>query len=189
MAGTARPSGPEASSQAACDLGRGQAEHRGHGAGPLPAGLEHELAPAAHQAGGVHIAQGPGGDVRAVLAQAVTRRRARRAEPVAHHGEHRGGMGQDGGLGVVGQGQLVLGAFPHQAGEGGAQRFVDGRERIPGGRKSLGQVLAHSDLLCPLAGTHHHGHHRMTVLPQVNPAPKATSSRSEPGFTLPSVMA
>ena len=127
--------------------------------------------------------------MRAVLAQAVTRPRARHAEPVSHHGEHRRGMGQDGGLGVMGQGQLLLRAFPHQAREGGAQRFIDGRERIPGCRESLGQILAHSDLLCPLPGTHHHGHHRMTVLPQVNPAPKATSRRSEPDFTLPSVMA
>ena len=34
----------------------------------------------------------------------------------------------------------------------------------------------------PCPGHISYGHHRMTVLPQVNPAPKATSSRSEPGL-------
>ena len=151
--------------------------------------VKHQLSPAANQPGGIHGAQGPRGDVGAVLAEAVARGRTEAPEPSADDRQHRGRVGQDRGLGVVGEGQLVLRALPHQPGERAAERVIDGREGFPRRRKSLGEVLPHADLLRPLAGAHQHGHHRMTALPQVNPAPKATSSRSEPGFTRPSVIA
>src|SRR4051812_41084233 len=87
------------------------------------------------------------------------------------------------------QGELVLRPFPHDPGEGDTQRVIDRGERIPGSREPLGQILAHADSLRALARAHDHGHHRMTALPQVNPAPNATSRMTEPGFTRPSAMA
>src|ERR1700674_4093812 len=98
-------------------------------------------------------------------------------------------MGEDRGLRVVGEGELVLGPFPHEPGKAGIERLIDGREDVPGFREPLGEVLSHADPLGALAGAHQHSHHRMTALPQVNPAPNATSRSNDPGFTRPSVIA
>ena len=94
-------------------------------------------------------------------------------------------MGQDGGLGIVGQGQLALGPLPHDPRQPDAQGLVDPGEGIARGREPLGEILAHPDLLGPLAGTEHDGYHRITALPQVKPAPKATSRTSIPGLRRP----
>ena len=60
----------------------------------------------------------PRGDVGAVLAQAVSRAAATTVPSRSRHDrEHRGRVGEDRGLRVVGQGELVLGALPHEAGE------------------------------------------------------------------------
>ncbi len=183
------PSGPEDSSQAALHLGGGQAEDRCHGAGPLLSGGQHQLSPTANQAGGIHWTQSARGNVGAVLAEAVARGRTEATEPTGNNREHRHGVGQDCGLGVVGEGELVLWSLPHDTGEPGVERVIDGRESFPRRRKAFREVLPHADTLCPLAGAHQDRHHRMTALPQVNPAPKATSRRREPGFTRPSLMA
>src|SRR5690349_7740815 len=93
LAGTATPSGPEASSQAAC------------------------------------------GHMGTVFAEAVTGRSSSLAQPLADNGEHGSGMGQNGGLSVVRQGKLVLGPFPHEAGQPGIERIVDGGKGVACGRK------------------------------------------------------
>jgi hypothetical protein len=86
----------------------------------------------------------------------------------------------------VRQRELVLGSLPHEARERDAERLVDGLERLAGGREALGEVAPHPDALRALSGAHQHAHHRMTALPQVNPAPNATSRITEPGRTRPS---
>src|SRR4051812_18114281 len=98
-------------------------------------------------------------------------------------------MGQDGRLGVVRASELLLRSFPHDAREGNTERLVDGREGVSSCRKPLRQILPHADSLGALTRAHEHGYHRITELPQVKPAPKATSRRSEPDFTRPSAMA
>src|SRR4029077_14478209 len=83
-------------------------------------------------------------------------------------------------LRVVGPGELPGRAFPHDPRQRDAQSLVDSRDRAPRCREAIRQVLAHADLLCALAGAHHHRHHRTTALPQVKPAPNATNRSSEP---------
>ena len=148
----------------------------------------HQLAPPTHQPGGLDRRQGAGSDVGAILAQAVPRGSRHWAEPLPHQGEDRGGVSQDRGLGVPGLLQLLLGPLPHDPGERHAppQRMVGGDERVPGGGKPLGQIPRHADLLRPLSGKEEQTHHRMTIAPQVKPAPKLTSATSAPGNRRPS---
>ncbi len=124
-----------------------------------------------------------------VLPQAVPRRRGHRSDPLTHDREHRGRVGEDRRLRVMGAGQLLLGPFPHDAGQRDPERLVDGAEGVARGRKSLGEILPHADALRALARTHQDRYHRTTALPQVKPAPNATSSTSDPGPTRPSATA
>ena len=88
------------------------------------------------------------------------------AEPAAHDREHGAGVREDRGLGVVGEGELVLGALPHEAGERDAERVIDGGEGVARGGKPLGEILAHADLLRALAREEQDRHHRTTALPR-----------------------
>src|SRR3954471_21900040 len=98
-------------------------------------------------------------------------------------------MGQYGGVRVGRKREVVFGCLPHQPRQRAAECLVDGGESVPGSGKALCQVLSHSDPLRPLPRAHQYAHHLMTELPQVNPAPKATSRITDPDFTRPSVMA
>jgi len=96
------------------DLLSGQAEHGGHGPGTLLAGREHKLAPPAHQPGGVHGGQRARRDVGTVLAQAVSRCGRGRAKSLSDDSQYRSGMSQNRRLGIVREGEVILGTLPHQ---------------------------------------------------------------------------
>ena len=81
------------------------------------------------------------------------------------------------------------GPLPHEPRELDVERVVDGSEHLARGGKPLGEIPAHANPLRALARAHQHAHHRTTALPQVNPAPNATNSSSEPGPTRPSATA
>ncbi len=86
--------------------------------------------------------------------------------------------------------ELVLGTLPHEPGQllvPSASSMDD--EHVACLGKPVGEILAHPHPLRSLTRAHQHTHHRTTALPQVNPAPNATKSRSEPGPTLPSLSA
>ena len=104
--------------------------------GRCAAGLEHQLAAPPDQPRRVRRGERARGHVRAVLAEAVPRRRADSTEPLGHDGQHGGAVRENRGLGVVGEGELVLGALPHDAGERHAERLVDGARRCRGRRES-----------------------------------------------------
>src|SRR6185503_9415359 len=124
-----------------------------------------------------------------VLAQAVPGAGADLSGLVLDDGPHGGRMGQDGGLCVVGAGELLFGPLPHDPRERDTERVVDGGERVARGREPLGQIVAHADALGALARAHEHAHHRITALPQVKPAPNATIRTTDPGPTRPSATA
>ena len=58
----------------------------------------------------------------------------------------------DRGLGVFGEDEIALRAFPHQLGQLLGQRVVDFLEDLARGRESIGERLAHADRLAALAG-------------------------------------
>jgi len=62
------------------------------------------------------------------------------------------GHGHQGGLGVLGQGQLVLGPLAHQQGQLLAQGVVDLGIDLAGGGEGVGQGRAHADRLAALSG-------------------------------------
>ncbi len=163
-----------------------QAEHRRHRARTRHPRFVHQRAPAAHQSGRVGGRDGAGGDPGAVFAQRVTRGGADVAEVIADHRVDRDRMGEDGGLGVVGQGELVVRALPHQRRQRLLQRVVDLLQHVARGRKAVGEIARHADPLRPLTGKEEHRHHRTTTLPQVKPAPNATSIATIPGLSRPS---
>ena len=73
----------------------------------------------------------------------------------AFFGEDAGGGygdGEDGGLGVLGELELVFGAFEDELGEGEAQGFVGLVEDCAGGGEVVIKVAAHADGLRALAG-------------------------------------
>ena len=59
---------------------------------------------------------------------------------------------EDGGLGVLRERELVLRPLPHEPREPDAERRRRRLEDIARGRKPLGQVTAHADLLAPWPG-------------------------------------
>ena len=79
------------------------------------------------------------------------RRAWQTAEPIAQHRMRGHRVHEDGGLGVAGERELLLWAFPHEAAERDAQHVVrlleDGARRGQG----LGQLAAHAHLLRPLS--------------------------------------
>ena len=98
-------------------------------------------------------------------------------------------MGQDGRLRIAGLVEFLLGSLPHQAGEGHTEGLIDPQEGVPCLGESLGEIPAHADPLGPLPGEEQHAYHRITVAPQVNPAPKVTNMISMPGLRRPSSIA
>ncbi len=165
-------------------------EDRRHRTGTLLPRLEHQRAPPPHQARRCWCRQGSRGDPRRVLAERVTGGRDHvLAEPLRHHGQDGRAVRQDRRLGGVGLGQLFLGALPHHLGERCIERRIDRAEGVGGGRKPIGEVAGHARLLGALTREQQDGHHRSTTLPQVKPAPKATSITIIPGLSRPSASA
>src|SRR5262245_15399924 len=169
---------------------RGETQHRAHGPRTLGTGLVHQLPPAAHQAGAIFRAERLSSYVGAVFSQTVACcRLERRRQALANDGPDGRGVSEDRRLRVVGEGKLFLGSFPHQTRKRRPQGVINPLEDLARGREAFCQVLPHPDLLRPLPRTEQNDHHRMTALPQVNPAPKATSITSIPGFNRPSCSA
>ena len=67
--------------------------------------------------------------------------------------------GEDRGLRVLGEQQLLFGPFEAQAAQRLAERLVGLGERLAADRKRLGELLAHADFLGALTGKHT-GNHR-----------------------------
>ena len=125
-------------------------EQNRHRALPDRHGALHGLSALFQQAGGVGKREGAGGGERRVFAERVAgdegglvgELEAARLFQRADDGE---ADGHDGGLGILGERQVFLRAFPHQFGELLAQSLVDLLEDLTGGSESLGQFAAHAD--------------------------------------------
>ena len=96
--------------------------------------------------------QAAGRHQRGVLAQAVARRRNPARCLLAQHFERRDRNGQQRGLGVLGELELVFRTFETQAGNREAQRLVGLLKNAPRGGVRLGKRLAHASGLRALAG-------------------------------------
>ena len=106
------------------DEGGVEAEDGGHGAFAGGDGLLHVAAAGADGADGVGEGEGSGGDVGGVFAEGVA---GGEGGVDAAFGEDAGGGdgdGEDGGLGVLGELELVFGAFEDELGEREAEGFV-----------------------------------------------------------------
>src|SRR3989442_10416557 len=103
-----------------------------------------------------------------------------------HHGEHGGAVRQDGGLRVVGGGEIVLRPREHHPGQLDAERGVDRGQRVARRGEPLREILCHSDFLGALPRAEPHGrYHCTTMLAHVNPAPNATNITFIPGSRRP----
>ncbi len=76
----------------------------------------------------------------------------------AHHGQ---AHGHQGGLRILGERELVLGALPHDGGELLTQGFIDFRKDLARGGAALGQGVAHADVLASLARKSECDRHRL----------------------------
>ena len=129
------------------DLGADQGSHAAlaHRHGGL-----HRLAARFQQPRRIGQREGPGGAERGIFAQAVTGHQGGmsgdvEAEFLFHHPQHGDRGGHDGGLGILGQRQVGLGAFPHDLRQLLRQRVIDFGEDRARGRKGFGQPPAHAD--------------------------------------------
>src|SRR6266516_4037787 len=128
------------------------------------------------------------GDVGGILAEGMADRGDDAVDLVANHGEDRGAVRENGGLGVLGRGQLLFRALEHDAGQRDAppERRVDRVEHRARRRKPFRQIFSHADFLGALTGAEpDRAYHRTTMLPQVKPAPNAQSITTMPGFSRP----
>ena len=74
-------------------------------------------------------------------------------EPFAfQHPYHRQARRHQRRLGVLGEVEVMLGAFEHQPAQALAQGVIDLGEHIAGGRVGLGEFAAHADGLGALSG-------------------------------------
>ena len=130
----------------------GEAEDGGHRSFSGGDGLLHVAAAAADGADGVGEGEGSGGDVGGVLAEGVA---CGQGWDDSLFGEDaRGGDrdGEDGGLGVLGELELVLGAFEDELGEGEAEGFVGLVEDGAGDGEVVVEIAAHAYGLRALSG-------------------------------------
>ena len=98
-----------------------------------------------------------GGAQRAIFAERMARhivRLVRQPDPALafQHAQRRQRIGHDRGLGILGQGQVTLGALGHQPGQMLPQRVVHFLQRFARGRAGGGQRRAHADRLAALSG-------------------------------------
>ena len=115
-------------------------------------GLLHVAAAAADGADGVGEGEGAGGDVGGVLAEGVA---GGEGGGDALFGQDAGGGdgdGEDGGLGVLGELELVFGAFEDEFGEREAEGLIGLVEDGAGRGEVVVEVSAHADGLRALAG-------------------------------------
>ncbi len=115
-------------------------------------GLLHVAAAGADGADGVGEGEGSGGDVGGVFAEGMA---GGEGGVDAVFGEDAGGGdgdGEDGGLGVLGELELVFGAFEDELGEGEAEGFVGLVEDGAGDGEVVVEIAAHADGLRALAG-------------------------------------
>ena len=77
-----------------------------------------------------------------------------------------------GGLGVLGQGELILGPHPDQGRERLTERLVDLGEHGTRRRVSLGELRAHADGLTPLPGKNESNAHFEERIPAAKVGPK-----------------
>jgi len=132
------------------------AQQGGHGALPDRHGLLHGLTAQLQQARGVGQGEGTGGAQGRVLAEGVTGDEGRmlgqvESALVLQHPQNGDADGHQGRLGVLGQRQVGLGAFEHQARKALVQRVVHLFKGEPRDLERLGQLTAHADGLAALA--------------------------------------
>ncbi len=99
-----------------------------------------------------------------------------------------------GGLGVLGQGELILRPDPDQGRQGLAERLVDLGEHGTRRRISLGELSAHADCLAPLPGKNESNAHLKERIPAAKVGPKtlfasSLSSWPRPRNAVPSALA
>ena len=128
----------------------GEAEDGGHGSDAGGNGLLHELATGADGADGFGEGEGAGGDVGGVLAEGVAGGEGGAGDAFFCEGFGKDagggyGDGEDGGLGVLGELELVFGAFEDEFGEGEAEGFVGLVEDGAGGGEVVVEIAAHAD--------------------------------------------
>ncbi len=104
-----------------------------------------------------------GGAERGIFAEAVARDEIglvaqTNAAFLFEHAQHGDGVGHDRGLGICGEGQLVLGAFRHQLRQLLAERLVDFLENFTRMRARGGERTAHADGLAALSGEDERAH-------------------------------
>ena len=133
----------------------GEAEDGGHGAKTGGDGGLHELAAGADGADGVGEGEGAGGDVGGVLAEGVAGGEGDGEVAGLQLGledaEDGDGGGEDRGLGVLGELELVLGALEDELGEGKAKGVVGFLEDGARGGGGVVEGSAHADDLGALA--------------------------------------
>jgi len=131
-------------------------DQRGHGAASNRNGALHGLAAQLQQAGRVGDRDRAGGAEGGIFAQRMAGDEAGAADVDAELDLQRAGGGQrnghQGGLGVLGQRQLVLGPLAHQDRQLLAQRLVDLGIDLAGRGEGVGQGRAHADRLAALSG-------------------------------------
>jgi hypothetical protein len=151
----------------AAHLGAQPLEHRrlephdrGHPPLPLRHRLLHGAAAQVDQLDGVGEAQRAGRDQRAPLAERVPGRDVE-GQPALRleRAQDRDRIGEDGRLGVAGEGELLLRALPTELGDGEAERVVGLLEHPACDRELEREVAAHPDPLRTLSGKENRGLH------------------------------
>ena len=133
-----------------------ESDDGGHAALRRFARLLHETTALAHDANGVieghHARGGEGGEFSEGKAGGGLELQRGRAflEQFKRDPAHE----ENSGLRVFGLGEFPFRAGEADAGQVVAQRFIGALEPLPGGGKILGELFAHADRLCALAGKH-----------------------------------
>ena len=138
------------------DLGEIEAEHRGHGALADRHRRLHGLAAQPEQARGIADREAAGRGQRRIFAERMAgdepaELRDRAAARGLERAQRRDRGRHQGGLGVLGQAQPLVGPFEDQAAQRLAERRVDLLEHRSGRRHRGEQGLAHADRLRALA--------------------------------------
>ncbi len=138
-------------------------EDGGHGPDTGGDCVLHILATFADEAEGVAEVEATGGDERGVFAEGVAGNIVRGTDFSFEHGPGGDRDGQERGLGVFGEAELVVGAFETEFGEREAEGIIGLFEAAPGGLKVLREGEAHARELRALAGEEESGFHRIPL--------------------------
>src|SRR6266496_368241 len=172
-----------------------EAEHRRHRALSGRHRLLHERPARSHRPRGVRGAERARGDERGVLAERVARDEVGLDAVLRERRHHRRRDGQDGGLRVGGELELLVRPLEAQLRQLLSQRGVDGVEHRARRGRRLGERLAHSGGLRALPRederelAHRLSYQRMTPAPQAMPAPIAMMRIVSPGLNQPARLA